>query len=149
MERDEQLDNLSELLSLSTLTLATTNGEGEPHAAPVYFAADADLSFYFFSAPDSRHGQDLASNPHAAAAFYPACFGWQEIRGVQMHGAACIVEAGATWEKAWELYQAKFPFVTALRSEISRNSLYVFTPSWIRLVDNRRRFGYKREWTLA
>ena len=40
------------------------------------------------------------------------------------------------------------PFVAALKPLIARNQLYVFTPTWLRLVDNRRGFGYKQEWTL-
>ena len=149
MERDGQLDALGELLSLAAMTLATVNEAGEAHAAPVYFAAGADLSIYFFSSPDSRHGQDLARSPQAAAALYPECFGWQEIRGVQMHGTVHKIETGAAWDEAWELYSSKFPFAAALGSEIARNALYVLTPHWIRLVDNRRGFGYKREWTLV
>jgi hypothetical protein len=148
MERDGQLADLGELLDLAAMTLATMNEAGEPHAAPVYFAAGADLRLYFFSSPDSRHGQDLARSPQAASAIYPECFGWQEIRGVQMHGIVHKIEPGADWEHAWELYRAKFPFAAALGSEIARNALYAFTPHWIRLVDNRRGFGYKREWTL-
>ncbi|NIL96740.1 MAG: hypothetical protein GTO53_14005, partial [Planctomycetales bacterium] len=74
------------LLEVSTLTLATVGPDGDPHAAPVYFAADGALRHYFFSAPESRHSQDLARDNRVAVAIYPECNGWEEIRGLQMHG---------------------------------------------------------------
>lgn len=139
---------LTDLLSLSTLTLATTARDGTAHAAPLYFASDQDLRLYFFSTPDSQHAQHLEGNPEAAAAIYPECWGWQEIRGLQLRGKALLVEPGAAREAAWRLYAAKFPFVHELESALSRNHLYVFIPEWIRLVDNQRGFGFKLEWTL-
>lgn len=137
---------IQELLSLSTMTLATCGADGSAHAAPVYFVADQALHIYFFSESDSRHVQDIRANPHLAVAIYPECTDWQEIHGLQMHGEAHQVEHGSQWETAWELYQAKFPFVAALKALIARHELYVFRPRWIRLVDNRQGFGYKREW---
>ncbi len=43
---------IGDLLALPAMTLATTGPSGEPHAAPVYFAADEDQRLYFFSEPD-------------------------------------------------------------------------------------------------
>jgi uncharacterized protein YhbP (UPF0306 family) len=134
------------------MTLATASPDGEPHAAPVYFVAEplggeaAAPRFYFFSDPRSLHGQHLAHSPRLAAALYPPCFDWQDIRGVQMRGFATPVSAGEEWNSAWGLYQTKFPFVAGLKAIVSRNRLYAFAPSWIRLVDNRRGFGFKQEW---
>lgn len=138
----------ADLLGVSTLALATADAQGRAHVAPVYFAADEDLRLYFFSDPESRHAQDLAANPQAAGAIYPQCFGWQEIRGLQLHGAVQRGPPGAEWEAAWACYSAKFPFVLELKQAVERTSLYVLRPHWIRLVDNRQGFGYKQEWTL-
>jgi uncharacterized protein YhbP (UPF0306 family) len=139
-------DLLEYLIQLTALTLATAGAGGEPHAAPVYFAADRELTLYFFSDPGSRHGRDLAENPQAAAAFYPECETWQEIRGVQLHGEVQPVPSGPAWEAAWAIYSAKFPFVVEMREIVARNQLYAFRPHWIRLIDNRRGFGFKEEW---
>ena len=152
MARDGRLSLLLEFLSLSTMTLATASPDGGPHAAPVYFAAqppgDAATAphFYFFSDPRSLHGQHLVQNPRSAAALYPPCFDWQDIRGVQMGGLAAPVGAGEEWNTAWELYKTKFPFVAGMKAIVARNLLYGFAPSWIRLVDNRQGFGFKQEW---
>jgi uncharacterized protein YhbP (UPF0306 family) len=138
---------LFELLEVSTMTLATSGAGGEPHAAAVYFAADEDLRLYFFSDPQSQHGQDLARERQAAVSFYPHTQGWQDIRGVQMRGEVRLVEVGPEWEAGWAVYTIKFPFVRKLKAVVAQNSLYVFMPYWIRLVDNTRGFGFKQEWT--
>jgi hypothetical protein len=138
----------ADLLSLSSMTLATSGPSGSPHAAPVYFAANEALRLYFFSDPQSQHSLDLARDPHAAAAIYPECRDWQDIRGLQLHGEILPVPPGPEWDAAWELYAAKFPFVSELKAAVERNALYVFIPHWARLVDNRRGFGFKQEWDL-
>lgn len=137
-----------ELLQVSTMTLATTHLQGMPHAASVYFAADVNLHLYFFSDNKSQHSQDITQNPRAAAAIYPECRDWQEIRGLQLHGEVHLVESGDLWERAWKLYKTKFPFVKSLKAIVARNQMYVFVPSWMRLVDNSQGFGYKKEWEL-
>jgi uncharacterized protein YhbP (UPF0306 family) len=140
---------LEDLLALSTLTISTCDPAGNPHAAPVYFAAGDELHLYFFSDPESQHGQDFLHDHRAAVAFYPECREWEEIRGVQMKGEVQTVKPGDQWEYAWKVFRAKFPFVTDLQELVAQNQLYVFVPHWVRLVDNRIGFGYKKEWILA
>ena len=130
------------------MTLATTDPEGNPHAAPVYFVADDELRLYFFSEAKSQHSQNVAQNPQIAAAIYPECEGWQGIKGLQLRGKISIVESPQEWDSTWERYQVKFPFVRALKAVVAKNQLYVFIPSWIRLVYNSQGFGYKKEWNL-
>ncbi len=55
---------LDYLKSHNTMTLATCAGD-LPWAATVFFASD-DLRLYFFSAPESRHCQNLAANARVA-----------------------------------------------------------------------------------
>jgi uncharacterized protein YhbP (UPF0306 family) len=146
-----------ELLQLSTLTLATVGLTGKPHAAPVYFVAISEvppisgksLQLYFFSDPASQHAQDLTYRSEAAAAIYPEANTWQEIRGLQMHGVVQVVLPGREWELAWAKYQAKFPFTSAFKQVVALNRLYVLRPDWIRMLDNRRGFGFKEEWSLS
>ena len=134
--------------SVSTLALATISSEGHPHAAPVYFVADDDLHLYFFSEKKSAHSQHIAKNPQVAAAIYPETAGWRDIKGLQIRGAARLVESTAEWDSAWARYQVKFPFVAALKMVVSQNQLYVLIPSWIRLVDNSLGFGFKKEFRV-
>lgn len=134
------------LLALPAMTLATSGPGDTPHAAPVYFAADEQTQrLYFFSDPASQHALDLAANPQAAAAIHPLVAGWQEIRGLQLRGSVKVVPPGEEWQRAWQLYRAKFPFADQFEQAVVRSTLYVFIPDWIRLVDNRKGFGYKEE----
>ena len=143
------MERIQELLkTISTMTLATANPEGNPYAAPVYFVADDEMRLYFFSETNSQHSQDIARNPRVAAAIYPECEGWQDIKGLQLRGEVRLVAPSQEWDSAWARYQVKFPFVRALKTVVAKNQLYIFIPSWIRLVDNSRGFGYKKEWNL-
>jgi uncharacterized protein YhbP (UPF0306 family) len=138
--------DLADLLGLSTMTLSTSGPTGEPHAAAVYFAAGERVELYFFSDETSQHSQDAAHHPQAAITIYPECRDWQEIRGLQMRGTVRAVETGPEWDAAWTIYAAKYPFVSELKAVVERNRLYVFEPQWVRLVDNRQGFGFKKEW---
>jgi 4-hydroxy-3-polyprenylbenzoate decarboxylase len=135
----------AELFTLPVMSLATTGTQGEPHAAAVYFAADSANRLYFFSETSSQHARDLETNPQAAVTIQPLVSGYGEIRGLQLRGRARLVPPGPEWDAAFALYQAKFPFVNELKEEVAQNTLYVFTPAWMRLLDNRRGFGYKEE----
>ncbi len=135
-----------DLLALPAMTLATGGVEGAPHAAPVYFAADENGRLYFFSDAASQHALDLQNGAaRAAAAIHPLVSGWQEIRGLQLRGSVRVVPAGVEWERAWALYQTKFPFVENIKSAVERSTLYAFEPDWVRLVDNRKGLGWKEE----
>jgi uncharacterized protein YhbP (UPF0306 family) len=153
MAGDEPLSALppeiNEYLQIATMSLATVSSRGEPHAAPVYFAAGPPACLYFFSDQESRHARDIRLNPLAAATIYPVCEDWRDIRGLQLHGEVQRVSASQEWERAWGYYQAKFPFVSDLKEVVARNSLFVFNLRWVRLVDNRRGFGFKREWEFS
>lgn len=137
------------LAETTTMTLATCSMQGEPHAAAVYFASDERLRLFFFSDPKSQHVRDGMENPQAAVAIHPECSDWRDIHGLQLRGRVERVAAPEAWRAAWEIYTAKFPFVAGLKAIVSRNALFVFIPKWIRLVDNRRRFGHKEEFHLS
>jgi uncharacterized protein YhbP (UPF0306 family) len=137
---------VAEILATSTLTLSTAGPSGRPFATPVFFAAADDLALVFFSDPDTLHVRQAVEQPLAAAAIYPATGEWLEIRGLQVAGAVERILPGEAWERAWEAYVAKFPFVAALRPLVDSSWLLALVPTWIRLIDNRRGFGFKREW---
>jgi uncharacterized protein YhbP (UPF0306 family) len=129
----------------STLSLATLGASGDPMAASLFFAAADDLRLYWLSAGTSRHSLNLARRPTAAVTIHNQTWAWPEIAGVQMQGQASLVAPGEPWQAAWTLYAAKFPFVTGMQAEVMKSSFYVFTASWMRLVDNRLGFGHKEE----
>jgi uncharacterized protein YhbP (UPF0306 family) len=141
--RHPQIQHLLQIVT--TMTLATGAG-GCSHAAPVYFVASSDLDLYFFSDVDSFHSQQIHQVPQTAAAIYPECRNWKDIRGLQIHGRVYPVQAKEAWDSAWRLYQEKFPFVRTLKAIVAQNQMYVLTPTWVRLVDNAQGFGFKQEY---
>lgn len=142
----ELKSSLGEFFVLTTMTLATADPDGEPHAAAVYFAADEGLNLYYFSETSSQHALDTAQDARAAVAIHPEGSDWQQIRGLQLRGSVSAVKSRSEWQAAWQLYRQKFPFVAGLEELIAANQMYAFRPTWIRLVDNRQGFGYKQEW---
>jgi uncharacterized protein YhbP (UPF0306 family) len=142
------LEDLTEYLKLSTMSLGTCGKTGQSHIAPVYFVSDENASLYFYSKPKSQHIRDISDNNSVAVSIYPECFDLEEIRGVQMHG---IVEKHNSIQDPkgiWHLYKAKFPFVSKLGVFLADNELFMFRPHWIRIVDNHVRFGYKKEYLI-
>ena len=143
------INELEDLLRLSTMTLATSGLDGEAHAADVYFASDEQLTLYFFSDASSQHSMDIHQDPRAAITIHHADqAGWEQILGIQMRGMVKEISSQTLWQQAWEIYQKKFPFVSDLKEVIKVNQLYGFAPGWIRLVDNSQGFGFKREWKV-
>ncbi|MCH8182877.1 MAG: pyridoxamine 5'-phosphate oxidase family protein [Proteobacteria bacterium] len=145
--------------SHTTMTLATS-GEDGPWAAALFYAHDSDLNLYFISAKDTRHAADIERNPRVAVAVNAQHKDWSDIRGLQIGGVAEIVppdqRAGAV-----ETYLAKFPDFRPLfsaprdeqESRIARafaaSPFYRVRPNRIRLIDNRKSFGHRDEYTLT
>ena len=143
----------------NTVTLATV-GEDGPWAATVFFASDADLNLYFVSDHRTRHGRHLAASSEAAGAINPDCSAWGDVRGLQLTGRVETLE-GLARVAGLRHYLAKFHDVRALfetpsnpdeetiAERLKAAHLYRLKPHWIRLIDNRRGFGYKEEGFLT
>ena len=133
----------------STATLATAGPEG-PWAAAVFYASDAALNLYFVTDPKTRHGRDLSAGGRVAAAIHAEAKSWKEIRGLQLEGAARPL--GETERPAaLAVYLSKFPGIQqepALQQRLAAIALWRLTPSLVRVIDNRERFGWKEELRL-
>jgi len=135
------------LTSVSAMTIATSDSFGI-NAAPVYFVADKESHLFFFSNLKSEHGRNVSHNSESAVAIYPQCVGWRDIKGVQLKGNTYLVKGTVHWDCIWKLYENKFSFVKKFKSLAKFERLFEFIPTWIRLIDNRKNFGLKTEWTL-
>ena len=132
----------------TTMVLATRMPDGTPRATPVFFAMDESLRLIFLSDPEGVHSRNLIASPQASAAMYPEEGNWRRLRGIQMTGRARVLD-GAEADAARRTYARRFPFVAELASAMAASRIYTFTPSWVRLIDNRRGFGFQQEWSLA
>jgi uncharacterized protein YhbP (UPF0306 family) len=146
---ERELEPVHALLDeTTTMVLATRMPDGSPRATPVYFAADRSLRLVFLSDPESIHSLNLARLAEASAALYPEEADWRRLRGLQMQGRA-EAPVGAEADAARGIYAQRFPFVTQLAEALVASQVYAFTPTWVRLIDNRRGFGFQQEWTLG
>jgi len=146
LESAKLKSSLADLLTLSTMTVATSGPDSEVHAADVYFACDEQLTLYFFSDASSQHGIDIHRDPRAAITIHADQVGWEQILGLQMRGVIEVITLRTSWQQAWEVYREKFPFVNDLEEAVATNQMYGFKPGWIRLVDNSQGFGFNQEW---
>ena len=139
---------LSLLAETHSLTLATIDPDGRPRATPLFFAFDDQAGLFFLSDRETQHCRNLRRDPSAAASLYPEVADWREIRGLQIRGLASAIPASER-APALALYTTRFPFLGELNTIVSRSEIYRLRPTWVRLIDNRQGFGYKREWNLA
>ena len=97
-----------------TMTLATALDD-RPWATPVFYAS-LGFKLYFLSSPrTSRHGKNLTANPMVSASItedYPLkkMDDWRKIKGIQLEGAARILDKEAELAQAIEAYVTKYPF---------------------------------------
>ena len=73
--------SFEELLSVTTTT-SFTSGSGGLHATPIYFVSEDEIHLYVFSDENSLHSRHISHIPNAAAAIYPECEGWEDLRGL-------------------------------------------------------------------
>lgn len=144
-----KLDRIRSLLSSqTTLVLATTDEDSAPLSTPLFFIADDGLRLYWFSSRSSIHSRNCARNPAASISISRDARRWQEILGVQMKGTISIVTERDLRKSITRDYCERLQLGNLFAFAIRRSTLYCFTPSWVRYLDNTRRFGYKFELNL-
>ena len=136
------------LAAHTTLTLATVAPNGQPQAAALFYAEQADLSLIFISEKKARHSANIARNPHVALTIQADGQTWQAIQGLQIEGTAAAL-AGQAARAAKTVYLAKFPIIAAnplLAAALNLVTFYRITPAWMRFINNTVGFGHKEEW---
>lgn len=141
------------LRSHHVLTLATTGPEGV-WAAAVFYVNDG-FTFYFLSAPASRHSRNLALNPRVAGTIQEDYSDWPQIKGVQFEGEARRIQ-GAEQAKTLGLYGLKFAVVGQLHQAppeivkaMDKVAWFKVVPSRLYFIDNSLGFGHRDEVSLG
>lgn len=132
------------LAEVSTMSLATVDPGGRPHACNLYFAPDDGLDLLFVSDRLSQHSLHIAERPDVAGTVYAPVKMWQQIRGVQLHGTCSPIDPGE-WAMVWMNYLKKFPHITEVEQLIRSQQFYRIKVSWYRWINNAVKFGYKVE----
>lgn len=73
------------------MIVSTSDKSGKPWAAPVFFAYDKNYTFYFLSAVDSRHAENIAENPNVAIVIFDSSTPVGQTDGVQMDAKVSFV----------------------------------------------------------
>ena len=143
---------LSYMESHNTMTLATCGGD-VPWAATVFYASSG-LRLYFFSAPDSRHCQNLAANARVAATIQEDYRDWRKIKGIQLEGRTTPVDSLVEKGKAMAAYGLKYPEVIKIFTDPASGALYqaflkvrfyCVVPERVYYIDNEQGFGKRQE----
>jgi uncharacterized protein len=155
MPSDLKQQILNYLHTHNTMTLATCAGDA-PWAATVFFASD-DLRLYFFSAPDSRHCQNLTANHRVAVTIQEDYKDWREIKGIQLEGSVTLVDGVFEKAKAMAIYAVKYPEVIKLFTNpdsgvfykaFLKVKFYCVMPEKVFFIDNAQGFGKRQELTI-
>lgn len=147
---------LSYIEAHHTMTLATCTANA-PWAATVFFASD-DLRLYFFSAPESRHCQNLSANERVAVTIQEDYRDWRKIKGIQIEGRVTSVEGVFEKAKAMAVYARKYPEVITLFTDPTSGvfykaflkvRFYCVVPEKLFYIDNEQGFGKRQELALG
>ena len=142
--------------SHNTMTLGTCQ-EDIPWAATVFYASDG-FRLYFFSAPDSRHCQNLAVNPRVAVTIQEDYHDWRKIKGIQLAGKVAAVSSLLEKGKAMAAYLRKYPEVMkiftdpasgALHQAFLKVKFYCVVAERIYYINNEQGFGKRQELVIG
>lgn len=143
---------LAYLQSHNTMTLGTCGGE-VPWAATVFYVNER-FRLYFFSAPESRHCQNLAANPRVAVTIQEDYHDWRKIKGIQLEGRAREIESVVEKAKAMTCYGWKYPEVIKVFTDpgsgvfykaFLKVRFYCIVPERLFYIDNEQGFGKRQE----
>ncbi|WP_405667367.1 pyridoxamine 5'-phosphate oxidase [Streptomyces sp. NBC_01166] len=139
------------LAAHTTLNLAYVDRAGAPQVCAVFYSLTESGTLVFLSSRSTRHGRALTAGPLDTRVAFTAQAddqSWAAITGVQGRGRCGPVE-GAALQSARAAYARRFPFVATAEGParaLATSHLWEVRPTWIRLIDNTRGFGDKREW---
>ncbi|MFQ5851717.1 MAG: pyridoxamine 5'-phosphate oxidase family protein [Candidatus Binatia bacterium] len=142
--------------SHNTMTLGTCHGD-IPWAATVFYASDG-LHLYFFSDPESRHCQNLKSNPRVAVTVQEDYRDWRKIKGIQLEGKVLEVDSLIEKGKAMAVYARKYPEVMKVFTNpksgvfyraFLKVKFYCVMPERVFFIDNEQGFGKRQEFIVS
>ena len=131
-----------------TVSLATVDNQGLPHAANLLYAADG-LTLYWMSDTNTRHSRHLESRPRVTATVAPDYTDFRLIRGLQIFGKARRLGGAESLATAARMV-SRYGFLAelakgppALRAAFEKAGFYCLEPELITLIDNTQGFGHK------
>jgi uncharacterized protein YhbP (UPF0306 family) len=124
---------LEYLRSQNTLTLATANVSGLPHAATMVYVADG-ITLYFCTRPDSTTARNIEQNPTVAFTIDEYSPDWSKTKGIQGGGECQVLLNSADVKRALGLFRQRF---SSLADTSTTNvSFYRILPAELQYIDN-------------
>lgn len=144
MSSEVERETLAYLTGHQVMTLATTGPQGVWAAAVFYVNEGFDL--FFLSAGHTRHAQNLAASPRAAATIQEDYGEWTAVQGIQLEGIVQQLKGDARRE-AIDLFQGKYAFLAQappiIRTAFTAVNWYRLRPDKLYFVDNSKGFGWR------
>lgn len=97
------------LKSNKFLTLATADKTGRVWSTPLSYSMDEECNFYFTTALDSRHVDNIKINPYVSFAIFDSTRRVSDIDGLQIRGIVGEVEKDVLPEIVKNYYLQVFP----------------------------------------
>lgn len=124
------------------LTLATCVENNPWCANCFYIYLEEENCFVFTSDDNTRHVQDVLTNSTVAGSVVLETNTVGKIRGIQLRGVMERPEKELL-KKAKKAYLKRFPYAVLMKT-----SLWIVTPNYIKMTDNRLGFGKKLIWEM-
>ncbi len=149
MTRSARDEALVYVAAHNVMTLATDGPEGL-WAAALFYVSEG-FTFWFLSAPTTRHSRNIAARPAVAGTIQEDYDDWRDIRGVQFEGVASRID-GRARRDAIARYREKFPVIGGAAGaslEIARAlgkvDWYVVETDRVFFIDNSLGLGHRDE----
>ena len=137
-----------------TVSLATVDEQGAPHAANLLYAPDG-LALYWMSDTQTRHSRHIEARPRVTATVAPDYADFRLILGLQIFGTARRLAGGESLATARRMI-SRYGFLAelasgppALRAAFEKAGFYCLEPARITLIDNTKGFGHKETLELV
>lgn len=137
-----------------TVSLATVDDAGAPHAANLLYAP-AGLVLYWMSDTETRHSRHIEQRPDVTATVAPDYTDFRLIRGVQIFGRARRLGGAESLATVGRMIR-RYGFLAelangpaALRAAFEKAGFYCLEPDRITLIDNTKGFGHKETLELT
>lgn len=110
MNTDKNLEKTYNIITSNNyLCLSTSAADGKPWSAPLYYAYDSELLFYFFSAKDSLHARHIRDNSLVAFSIFNSSLPPEDADGVQIEATARQVHLLELPHVISTYYRRRFP----------------------------------------
>lgn len=138
-KKTEALETLNRLLrDYKTVSLATSDSSGAPQASYSPAAVDSEHNFYLFLSELSEHTGNLQANPQVSLMLIE-----DESNSGQLFArnrltvsgkATALPRSGPEWERASEIYRARFGKFFDQLAQLKDFHMFQVTPESARLV---------------